>query len=381
MARIRTYTGGNVGARNLMEVPAGPHATADAFGAARARDLYNFGQAVENGVDIEAAVENGGVDPKPLKLFRPSPSMDTATFGLYPLVVNNPDMVERRSPMRYGKDVILFGKYINGMLYVVEEVGEGEKRLGFLDMYRKKGKSSTLGRTPPLETTSETSAISRPPHAEDSSTKNIPGESGDVQPTSETFPTPKEGADNAATQAEHNIPGETGVVNPDEAFGQFGEDDKGLDLLRFGKNVGGTLYVVDEVRTGRKKLALATMYKKKSLASSTTSETYLPPEQAQRATGSSQVDTIQPENRIVNPDESFKQSGIHDSPHRFDRFTLAAMSSGEGGQVHGWGLYTPRGDTENRKKHADEWHRKRLLDKKCRGRPREARPSPPPAWS
>ncbi|MDR1611900.1 MAG: hypothetical protein LBT97_03855, partial [Planctomycetota bacterium] len=48
MAKIRTYTGGNVGARNLMEVPAGPHATAEAFGAGRARDLYNLGQAVEN---------------------------------------------------------------------------------------------------------------------------------------------------------------------------------------------------------------------------------------------------------------------------------------------------------------------------------------------
>lgn len=49
MARqIRTYTGGQVNARNISYVPQGVHASAEAFGAGRARDLYNFGGAVRN---------------------------------------------------------------------------------------------------------------------------------------------------------------------------------------------------------------------------------------------------------------------------------------------------------------------------------------------
>ena len=33
------------------------------------------------------------------------------------------------------------------------------------------------------------------------------------------------------------------------------------------------------------------------------------------------------------------QSAWHGSPHRFDRFDLGAIGTGEGAQVHGWGLY------------------------------------------
>ncbi|MDR1611907.1 MAG: hypothetical protein LBT97_03890 [Planctomycetota bacterium] len=94
----------------------------------------------------------------------------------------------------------------------------------------------------------------------------------DIRQTSETFPTPKAGADNAADQAKNNIPGETGIVNPDEAF---------------------------------------------------------------------------------------EQPAVHASPYRFDRFSLDAIGTGEGAQVHGWGVYALRGDTEDRKQHADERYRRR----------------------
>ena len=35
----------------------------------------------------------------------------------------------------------------------------------------------------------------------------------------------------------------------------------------------------------------------------------------------------------------YNQSAWHGSPHRFDEFDLGAIGSGEGAQVHGWGLY------------------------------------------
>jgi hypothetical protein len=88
--------------------------------------------------------------------------------------------------------------------------------------------------------------------------------------------------------------------NPDN-IEYMGKNDAGLDLIRFSKDFNGILYVVEEVRTGRKKLALATMYKKKGLASSTTSETYRHPMPAQRATAPSQQNTISPPPRMSSP--------------------------------------------------------------------------------
>ena len=35
----------------------------------------------------------------------------------------------------------------------------------------------------------------------------------------------------------------------------------------------------------------------------------------------------------------FYQSAWHGSPHDFDTFDLGAIGTGEGNQVHGWGLY------------------------------------------
>jgi hypothetical protein len=59
--------------------------------------------------------------------------------------------------------------------------------------------------------------------------------------------------------------------------------------------------------------------------------------------------------------ETLYQPGYHGSPHRFDRFSLDAIGAGEGAQIHGWGLYALRGEGEDRKWHADERYRKRLL--------------------
>ena len=42
---------------------------------------------------------------------------------------------------------------------------------------------------------------------------------------------------------------------------------------------------------------------------------------------------------IVNQKETFEQSAWHGSPHDFDGFDLGAIGTGEGAQVHGWGLY------------------------------------------
>ena len=40
-----------------------------------------------------------------------------------------------------------------------------------------------------------------------------------------------------------------------------------------------------------------------------------------------------------NGKESFEQSAWHGSPHDFDGFDIGAIGTGEGAQVHGWGLY------------------------------------------
>ena len=37
--------------------------------------------------------------------------------------------------------------------------------------------------------------------------------------------------------------------------------------------------------------------------------------------------------------ERFDQSAWHGTPHKFKKFDLGAIGTGEGAQVHGWGLY------------------------------------------
>jgi N12 class adenine-specific DNA methylase/predicted RNA methylase len=55
------------------------------------------------------------------------------------------------------------------------------------------------------------------------------------------------------------------------------------------------------------------------------------------------------------------QSAFSASPNRYDAPNLKFIGSGEGAQVHGWGLYALRGEGEERRKYADERYRKRLL--------------------
>ncbi|WP_302795036.1 hypothetical protein [Cloacibacillus evryensis] len=50
----------------------------------------------------------------------------------------------------------------------------------------------------------------------------------------------------------------------------------------------------------------------------------------------------------------FDQSAWHGSPHRFEKFSLDHISSGEGAQAYGWGLYFAGN------KEVSEWYRKRL---------------------
>jgi hypothetical protein len=54
------------------------------------------------------------------------------------------------------------------------------------------------------------------------------------------------------------------------------------------------------------------------------------------------------------------QSAYHGSPHRFSEFSTDFMGDGEGAQVHGWGIYVLRGESEDRKDHADSQYRNRL---------------------
>ena len=55
--------------------------------------------------------------------------------------------------------------------------------------------------------------------------------------------------------------------------------------------------------------------------------------------------------------EGYYQSAYHGTPHSFERFDLGAIGTGEGAQVHGWGLYFAAD-----KKIADERYRKRLTN-------------------
>lgn len=51
---------------------------------------------------------------------------------------------------------------------------------------------------------------------------------------------------------------------------------------------------------------------------------------------------------------SYFQSAFHGTPHRFDKFTLDAIGTGEGAQAYGWGLYFAGN------KNIAEWYRKKL---------------------
>ncbi len=50
------------------------------------------------------------------------------------------------------------------------------------------------------------------------------------------------------------------------------------------------------------------------------------------------VSNIQQELGIVK-ENSYKQSAFHGTPHKFEKFDLGAIGTGEGNQAHGWGLY------------------------------------------
>ncbi|MDR2390739.1 MAG: hypothetical protein LBE84_03540, partial [Planctomycetota bacterium] len=98
------------------------------------------------------------------------------------------------------------------------------------------------------------------------------------------------------------------VLAHPEQIESAGKNDMGNDLIRFSKNFNGMLYVVEERRTGRRKLALQTIYKKKGLPSRLTSETLLSPKQAPRETSPSQQSTILPAAPDVNAPETFEQA-------------------------------------------------------------------------
>ena len=56
----------------------------------------------------------------------------------------------------------------------------------------------------------------------------------------------------------------------------------------------------------------------------------------------------------------YQQSALHASPNRFAQFSLAHIGSGEGAQVHGWGLYFFRNVTEKRRRLNDRRYRQNL---------------------
>ena len=55
--------------------------------------------------------------------------------------------------------------------------------------------------------------------------------------------------------------------------------------------------------------------------------------------------------------QSFYQSAWHGSPHDFVEFLLSAIGTGEGAQVHGWGLYFAK------ERSVSEWYKKMLGDR------------------
>jgi len=59
-----------------------------------------------------------------------------------------------------------------------------------------------------------------------------------------------------------------------------------------------------------------------------------------------------------NPDDAniYHQPAYHGSPHRFDKFTLDHIGTGEGAQAYGWGLYFAG------EKDVAEWYRERLQE-------------------
>lgn len=62
-------------------------------------------------------------------------------------------------------------------------------------------------------------------------------------------------------------------------------------------------------------------------------------------------------NIITENGEVYNQSAYHGTPHSFEQFDLGAIGTGEGAQVHGWGLYFAAD-----KEIADERYRKRLTN-------------------
>ena len=63
--------------------------------------------------------------------------------------------------------------------------------------------------------------------------------------------------------------------------------------------------------------------------------------------------------RQANP--IYYQPGIHASHEDFSEFDASFIGSGEGAQIHGWGFYALRGNTEKQRAHADLRYRQRLL--------------------
>lgn len=61
---------------------------------------------------------------------------------------------------------------------------------------------------------------------------------------------------------------------------------------------------------------------------------------------------------IVNQKETFSQSAWHGTPHDFNGFDLGAIGTGEGAQVHGWGLYFAK------ERSVSEGYKKRLSTKR-----------------
>ncbi|MDR3037940.1 MAG: hypothetical protein LBV21_01405, partial [Candidatus Adiutrix sp.] len=86
----------------------------------------------------------------------------------------------------------------------------------------------------------------------------------------------------------------------------------------------------------------------------------LPPTHRTNATGNRilyEADLV----KLRGENPTLYQPGYSASPNRYDRPSLEHIGSGEGAQVHGWGLYAVRGEGEDRKDHVEERYRERLI--------------------
>lgn len=120
----------------------------------------------------------------------------------------------------------------------------------------------------------------------------------------------------------------------------------------------GTTIVIEEIRTGRRKLALKTAYKKIPSAPDVPGSAgprALRPKRSEAA--SSLEESIDQRSSGVNQYSSseFPQVAYHGTPHVFESFSTSAIGTGEGAQAHGWGLYF----TKNRE--VAQGYRDRLL--------------------